>query len=139
MTGKDPPVLSNREKGKYVYHFCQTECEILEYNIDSKASRKTGPASFHNFYKYTGLCILGDGRLMFAGGLKEDAPEGTISCWALDPQSRHSENIAELKYKQYGLRLVPVGREIYAVAGVEIIDPNTSQSRCQKYLLDSNQ
>ncbi|CAG9319933.1 unnamed protein product [Blepharisma stoltei] len=142
MVGKDPPIQTFLEKGKFVYHFCQMECEIIEYNMDNKTSKKTGPASFHNFYKYTGLCILGDGRLMFAGGLKEDHSEGTVSCWTLDPQSRHSENIAELKYKQYGLRLVVIDRVVYAVAGVESSEnlyPSPSRSHCQKYSLDLNQ
>lgn len=131
--------MQNREKGNFVFHFLQSECEIFQYNIESRTSRKTGPATFHNFYKYTGICMLADGRLMFAGGLKEETREGTTSCWVLDPHSRHNENLAELKYKQYGVRLVLINREVYAIAGIEIIPPESSRSRCQKFLLDSNQ
>jgi len=116
-----------------VYHYKQQECEILEYNIETKRTKKTGPSSFQYFLKHTGICLLDDGRLMFAGGIKEGEKEGTKTVWMLDPELKLSNNAADLPSCQYALRLVPVGHDVYAVAGYQ-----DGQSKCQKYSMVHN-
>lgn len=56
----------------YLYRYIMEECEIVEYNINFGTFRKTGPSTFKYSFKYTGICLLSDGKLFFAGGITED-------------------------------------------------------------------
>ena len=117
----------------YLYRYIMEECEIVEYNISFGTSRKTGPSSFKYSYKYTGMCVMEDGRLLFAGGITEEQL-ATRSTWALNPKGGATSSTADLPWPQYGVRMVAVSGVVYAMAGIEN-DSDKYVSRCQKYVV----
>lgn len=115
----------------YLYRYIMEECEIVEYNLTFGVNRRTGPSSFKYSFKYTGMCILEDGRLLFAGGITEDL-QATKSTWSMSPTLGSSSNNADLPFAQYGIRMVMAKNEVYAIAGIEN-DGDQYICRCQKY------
>lgn len=116
--------------GEYVYSYSQKDCELLQYSILSQSIHPTGPSTFHKFPKYPGLGLLADGRLIIAGGIDEKL--GFLkSCWVLEPQLRQSSNISDMPEVQYGLNIIHLSRDIYAMSGIF-----NSNALCQKYSLD---
>ena len=116
----------------YVYHYVPEDCEIIEYNITSKTKRKTGPCRFKYSFEFTGMCLMEDGKLLFAGGLA-DNDQAQKSTWALNPKFGSSTNTSDLPNGQYGLKLVSYQGAVYAIAGVtSSIDLELNY--CQKYI-----
>ena len=119
--------------GEFVYCYSQKDCELLQYGIPNQTISTTGPSTFHKFPKYPGLGLLNDGRLLIAGGVDEKL--GMLkSCWVLEPQLHQSSNITDLPEKQYGLNILQITREIFAISGI-----NGKVGFCQKYSLDTEQ
>lgn len=128
--GEVPMIRAASAYGDYVYFYSQKDCDLLEYSISSKSSKATGPSTFHKFPKYPGIGLLSDGRLLIAGGLDEE--QVLKNCWVLEPQFHQSAIISDLPQLQYGLNILQISREIYAMAGV-----CNQVSMCQKYSLDT--
>jgi Kelch motif len=120
----------------YLYRYIMEECEIIEYNITLGTNRKTGPSSFKYSFRYTGMCMLEDGRLLFAGGLKEN-DDASQNAWTLNPKIGSCSNVCDLSCPQYGLRMIVVQGIVYAIAGIETFDDKTV-CRCQKYFPVTN-
>jgi Kelch motif len=116
--------------GEYAYYYSQKDCDLVEYSITAQSTKTTGPSTFHKFPKYPGVGLLTDGRILIAGGIDEKT--GIIkSSWILEPQLHQSININDLPCEQYGLNIIQISREIYAMSGI-----NNSESICQKYNLN---
>ena len=117
--------------GEYVYCYSQKDCELLQYSIPNQAVSTTGPSTFHKFPRYPGLGLLSDGRLIIAGGIDEKI--GMLkSCWVLEPQLHQSSNLTDLPREQYGISILQIGRDIYAVSGTD-----GKVGMCQRYSLDT--
>jgi hypothetical protein len=116
----------------YLYRYVPADCEIVEYNISYKTQKRTGPSSFKYSFEFTGMCLMEDGKLMFAGGIaQDDSPQkGT---WTLNPKVGSTFNTADLPVAQYGLKVVEFQKTVYAFAGVES-HLNLNRNFGQKYI-----
>jgi hypothetical protein len=121
----------------YLYRFLPLDCEIEEFNITFGSKRVTGPSSFKYTFLHTGLCLLQDNRLFFAGGLKEEG-DACSSVWTLNPKLGSSSNVADLPHAQFGLRMVWHSGMVYAVAGIDSFSSNSTENWCQKYSVAEN-
>jgi N-acetylneuraminic acid mutarotase len=110
-------VYPKRKDNEFIYHYDQKHCEILEYEIPNSSLKTTGPTSFIEFFKYPGICILKDGRVMFAGGIKEEDQSLTDSSWVFEPVSKTRSKLKPLPHVQFGVRLVCIERLVYGIAG----------------------
>ena len=115
----------------YIYRFVPADCEIVEYNITFKSSRKTGPSSFKYTFEHTGMCLMEDGKLLFAGGLNENSIAQKAT-WTLQPKIGASFNTADLPIAQYGLKLLQYQSTIYAISGN--INETYLTNHCQKFI-----
>lgn len=113
--------------GDYAYFYSQKDCDLLEYSIKSQSTSMTGPSTFHKFPKYPGVGLLADGKLLIAGGVDEKG-ESLKSCWTLEPKFHQSVVLKDLPQAQYGLSIIQINRDIYAVAGVI-----ETESLCSKF------
>ncbi|OMJ95863.1 hypothetical protein SteCoe_585 [Stentor coeruleus] len=116
----------------YLYRYIPADCEIVEYNLTFSTQRTTQPSSFKYTFEYTGMCLLEDGKLMFAGGVSEDSGP-TNRTWTFNPKVGSSNNTADLPHKQFGLRMVVVNSLVYAIAGNSMANDKYA-NWCQKYL-----
>jgi hypothetical protein len=117
--------------GDSVYFYSQKDCDLIEYCIKTQSTQMTGPSTFHKFPKYPGVGLLLDGKLLIAGGLDEKG-ELLKSCWTLEPKFHQSLVLNDLPQGQYGITILQVNRDIYAVAGV-----NEKESLCSRYSQES--
>lgn len=119
----------------YLYRFVPADCEIVEYNVTFKTCRKTGPSSFKYTFEHTGMCLMEDGKLFFAGGLNENeiAQKAT---WILQPKKGACTNTADLPIPQYGLKILQYQSTLYAISGVT--NDSFSTNHCQKFILSED-
>eukprot|EP00359_Climacostomum_virens_P000493 CAMPEP_0204897120 /NCGR_PEP_ID=MMETSP1397-20131031/557_1 /ASSEMBLY_ACC=CAM_ASM_000891 /TAXON_ID=49980 /ORGANISM="Climacostomum Climacostomum virens, Strain Stock W-24" /LENGTH=589 /DNA_ID=CAMNT_0052064829 /DNA_START=1830 /DNA_END=3596 /DNA_ORIENTATION=- len=125
------PAPPRRMPGDYVYFYDPESMFIVEYDIVSNTSRKTEPSSFQSFFKDSGMAILSNGCLIFAGGKLHG--EVTKKVWTFDPVNRIARNLPDLPQPQFGLRLVVKGDRVYALAGCDertLVD-DTAVNYCQ--------
>ena len=132
LTGDEGIRQSSRNPTGYVYHYLDSECAWLELCLADQSSRKVEPSIFHSYIKHPGLLMMDSGSIMIAGGLKRtrDVREAVDSVWAFDPGNKQTWDEMKLPKRQYGLRLVVVAGNVYAVAG---ITESEAGGRCQCY------